>query len=164
VGVQDRLADPSAPPSMRRLSDCPGAVPSGVPALGMIRRDDLMSVHRHPGPSAHRSLAMPPCEDREFPVAYHGPVSYTLPIATSCGRRAGTSLSGRSAKGEEMESRLFSDAELMNAYQKAVHDYDAAKTGTGCRVKMFTSFLVAERVLTSRLGTAGGATVGARSS
>jgi hypothetical protein len=63
-----------------------------------------------------------------------------------------------------MKSRLISDVELINAYQKAAHDYDAAKAGTCCRVKMFTSFLVAERVLTSRLGTAGGATVGARSS
>jgi hypothetical protein len=67
------------------------------------------------------------------------------------------------AQGEENKPRLFFDVELMNAYQKATHDYDSAKAGTGCRVKMFTSFLVAERVLASRLGTAGGATVGTRS-
>ena len=63
-----------------------------------------------------------------------------------------------------MKSRLFSEVELRNANQKAAHDYDAAKAGTGCRVKAFTSFLVAERVLTNRLGTAGSSTAVARSS
>jgi hypothetical protein len=63
-----------------------------------------------------------------------------------------------------MMARHFSDVELIDAYRKAALDYDAAKAGTGNRVKAFTNFLVAERVLINRLGTAGGATVGARSS
>jgi hypothetical protein len=62
-----------------------------------------------------------------------------------------------------MMARLFSDLELIDAYRKAAHAYDAAKAGTGDRVRAFTSFLVAERVLINRLGTAGGVTVGARS-
>lgn len=66
--------------------------------------------------------------------------------------------------GKEMKSRLFSDAELVDAYRKAAHDYAAAKAGTGNRVEALTSFLVAERVLNSRLGIAGGAAVGTRSS
>jgi hypothetical protein len=66
--------------------------------------------------------------------------------------------------GKEMKSRLFSDVELVDAYRKAAHDYAAAKAGTGNRVEALTSLLVAERVLISRLGVAGGAAVGARSS
>ena len=58
-----------------------------------------------------------------------------------------------------MKSRVFSDVELIDAYRKAAHDYDAAKAGTGNRVEALTNFLVAERVLISRLGTAGSATV-----
>ena len=61
-------------------------------------------------------------------------------------------------------ARLFSDVELIDAYRKAAHDYDAAKAVAGNRVKAFTNFLVAERVLINRFGTVGGATVGARSS
>jgi hypothetical protein len=49
---------------------------------------------------------------------------------------------------------LISTIELIDAYRKAAHDYATAKIGTGNRVKAFTSFLVAERVLMSRLGTA----------
>ena len=63
-----------------------------------------------------------------------------------------------------MKPRLLSDVELIDAYRKAAHDYDAAKAGTGNRVEALTSFLVAERVLMNRLGTAGAAAVGARSS
>ena len=63
-----------------------------------------------------------------------------------------------------MTSRPFSEVELGDAYWKAAHDYADAKAGTGNRVEALTSFLVAERVLVSRLGIAGGATVGARSS
>jgi hypothetical protein len=58
-----------------------------------------------------------------------------------------------------MMSRHFSDVELVAAYRKATLDYENAKAGAGNRVNAFTSFLVAERVLISRLGTAGGATV-----
>ena len=66
--------------------------------------------------------------------------------------------------GEEMTSRPFSEVELVDAYRKAAHDYAAAKAGTGNRVEALTSFFVAERVLISQLGIAGGAKVGARSS
>ena len=62
-----------------------------------------------------------------------------------------------------MTSRPFSEVELVDAYRKAAHDYAAAKAGTGNRVEALTSLLVAERVLISRLGIVGGATVGARS-
>jgi hypothetical protein len=61
-----------------------------------------------------------------------------------------------------MMARLSSDVELIDAYRKAAYDYDATKAGTCNRVKAFTNFLVAERVLINRLGTAGSATVGAR--
>ena len=33
-----------------------------------------------------------------------------------------------------------------------MHDYEAAKVGTGTRIEAFTRFLVAEKVLTARLG------------
>ena len=56
-----------------------------------------------------------------------------------------------------MKSRLISNVELIDAYRKAAHDYDAAKAGTGNRVEALTSFLVAERLLISRLGTAAAA-------
>jgi hypothetical protein len=62
-----------------------------------------------------------------------------------------------------MMSRLFSNVELIDAYRKAARDYDASKAGTGNRVDAYINFLVAERVLINRLGTAGGATVGGRS-
>ena len=57
-------------------------------------------------------------------------------------------------------SRLFSNVELIDAYRKAARDYDASKAGTGNRVDAYINFLVAERVLINRLGTASGATVG----
>ena len=63
-----------------------------------------------------------------------------------------------------MTSRPFSEVELVDAYRKTAHDYAAAKAGTGNRVEALTSFFVAERVLISQLGIAGGAKVGARSS
>jgi hypothetical protein len=41
---------------------------------------------------------------------------------------------------------------LIDAYREAVTSYEAAKTGTGSRVETFTTLLMAERVLTARLG------------
>jgi hypothetical protein len=52
----------------------------------------------------------------------------------------------RASTGRGNEVETFSDVELIDAYRKAVHDYDAAKASTGCHVKTVTSFLVAERV------------------
>jgi hypothetical protein len=46
----------------------------------------------------------------------------------------------------------MTDDELIDAYHKATRDYEAAKVGTGCRVEAFTTLLVAEKVLTVRLG------------
>jgi hypothetical protein len=46
----------------------------------------------------------------------------------------------------------MTDDELIGAYHKAMGGYEAAKAGTGNRVETFTEFLVAERVLTARLG------------
>jgi hypothetical protein len=41
---------------------------------------------------------------------------------------------------------------LIDAYHQAMRDYEAAKVGTGGRIEAFTSLLVAEKVLTTRLG------------
>jgi hypothetical protein len=41
---------------------------------------------------------------------------------------------------------------LINAYHEAMAAYEAAKTGAGSRVETFTRFLVAEKVLSARLG------------
>jgi hypothetical protein len=46
----------------------------------------------------------------------------------------------------------MTDDELIDAYNKANHAYEAAKVGTGCRVAAFATFLAAEKVLTVRLG------------
>jgi hypothetical protein len=46
----------------------------------------------------------------------------------------------------------LTDNELIEAYDKAMGAYQAAKAGTGCRVDAFTDLLVAETVLTARLG------------
>jgi hypothetical protein len=45
----------------------------------------------------------------------------------------------------------LTDDELIDAYHKAMHAYQAAKAGAG-RVDAFTNLLVAETVLTARLG------------
>jgi hypothetical protein len=44
----------------------------------------------------------------------------------------------------------MTDDTLINAYHQAMHDYEAAKVGTGTRIEAFTRFLVAEKVLTAR--------------
>jgi hypothetical protein len=44
------------------------------------------------------------------------------------------------------------DDKLVDAYHEALGDYEAAKAGAGNRVEAFTRFLVAERVLSARLG------------
>jgi len=41
---------------------------------------------------------------------------------------------------------------LVNAYHEAMSDYEAAKAGAGDRVEAFTRFLVAERIVSARLG------------
>jgi hypothetical protein len=41
---------------------------------------------------------------------------------------------------------------LFDAYHVAMGAYEAAKAGTGCRIETFATFLVAEKVLTARLG------------
>jgi hypothetical protein len=41
---------------------------------------------------------------------------------------------------------------LVHAYHEAMSDYEAAKAGTGNRVEAFTRFLVAERIISARLG------------
>jgi len=41
---------------------------------------------------------------------------------------------------------------LVNAYHEAMSDYEAAKAGAGNRVEAFTRFLVAERIVSARLG------------
>jgi hypothetical protein len=41
---------------------------------------------------------------------------------------------------------------LIDAYHQAMRDYEAAKVGTGGRIEAFTRLLVAEKVLTTRLG------------
>jgi hypothetical protein len=41
---------------------------------------------------------------------------------------------------------------LIHAYHAAMGDYAAAKAGTTSRVELFTSLLMAETVLTTRLG------------
>jgi hypothetical protein len=46
----------------------------------------------------------------------------------------------------------MTDDELIDAYHEAMGGYEAAKAGAGNRVETFTEFLVAERVLTARLG------------
>jgi len=46
----------------------------------------------------------------------------------------------------------MTDDELIDAYNKATRDYEAAKVGIGCRVAAFTTFLAAEKVLTVRRG------------
>jgi hypothetical protein len=43
---------------------------------------------------------------------------------------------------------------LSDAYQEAMHNYEAAKAGIGNRVETFTRFLVAEKVLATRLARA----------
>jgi hypothetical protein len=47
----------------------------------------------------------------------------------------------------------LTDDELIDAYRKAMGAYQAAKAGAGCRVDAFTDLLVAETVLTARLGS-----------
>ena len=46
----------------------------------------------------------------------------------------------------------MTDNELIDAYHRAMRAYQAAKSGAGCRVDAFTDLLVAETVLTARLG------------
>ena len=46
----------------------------------------------------------------------------------------------------------MTDDKLIRAYNKAIRDYEAAKDGDGCRVEAFTNFMVAEKVLTARIG------------
>jgi hypothetical protein len=46
----------------------------------------------------------------------------------------------------------MTDDKLIDAYHEAMGDYEAAKAGAGNRVEAFTRFLVAERVLSVRLG------------
>ena len=46
----------------------------------------------------------------------------------------------------------MTDNELIEAYNKAMGAYQAAKAGIGCRVDAFTDLLVAETVLAARLG------------
>ena len=41
---------------------------------------------------------------------------------------------------------------LIDAYREAIGEYEAAKAGNGSRVETFTRFLVAEKVLSARLG------------
>jgi hypothetical protein len=41
---------------------------------------------------------------------------------------------------------------LVHAYHEAMSDYEAAKPGVGNRVEAFTRFLVAERIISARLG------------
>jgi hypothetical protein len=43
---------------------------------------------------------------------------------------------------------------LTNAYQEAMGDYDAAQAAIGNRVETFTKFVVAEKVLATRLARA----------
>ena len=43
---------------------------------------------------------------------------------------------------------------LTHAYQAAMGDYEAAKAGIGNRVETFTRFLVAEKVLATRMALA----------
>ena len=49
----------------------------------------------------------------------------------------------------------MTNEKLINAYHEAMSNYEAAKAGTGNRVEAFTRFLVAERVLSARLGRIG---------
>jgi hypothetical protein len=42
--------------------------------------------------------------------------------------------------------------QLVHAYHEAMSDYEAAKAGAGNRVEAFTRFLVAERIISHRLG------------
>jgi hypothetical protein len=46
----------------------------------------------------------------------------------------------------------LTDNELIDAYHNAMRAYQAARAGTICRVDAFTDLLVAETVLTARLG------------
>ena len=41
---------------------------------------------------------------------------------------------------------------LVHAYHEAMSDYEAAKAGAGNRVEAFTRLLVAERIISARLG------------
>jgi hypothetical protein len=43
---------------------------------------------------------------------------------------------------------------LINVYQEAMGDYEAAKAGVGNRVETFTRFLVAEKALATGLARA----------
>jgi hypothetical protein len=49
----------------------------------------------------------------------------------------------------------MTNEKLINAYHEAMSNYEAAKAGAGNRVEAFTRFLVAERVLSARLGRIG---------
>jgi hypothetical protein len=44
---------------------------------------------------------------------------------------------------------------LAHAYHEAMSDYEAAKAGAGNRVEAFTRLLVAERIISARLGRIG---------
>ena len=46
----------------------------------------------------------------------------------------------------------MNDNEVIDAYQRKLLDYDAAKNDHGRRLKAFTDLLVAERILVSQLG------------
>jgi hypothetical protein len=46
----------------------------------------------------------------------------------------------------------MTDDKLIHAYNEAMRNYEVAKGGSGCRVEAFTNFLVAEKVLTARIG------------
>ena len=48
----------------------------------------------------------------------------------------------------------MTDNKLSDAYQEAVRAYEAAKDGIGNRVETFTRFLVAEKVLATRMALA----------
>ena len=48
----------------------------------------------------------------------------------------------------------MTDNKHSDAYQEAMDDYEAAKAGAGNRVETFTRFLVAEKVLATRMALA----------
>jgi hypothetical protein len=60
-------------------------------------------------------------------------------VSFAYGNRVTSSAGWPFRKADERGARLTSDIELIDAYRKAAHHYDAAKTGTGDLVKAFTS-------------------------
>ena len=67
-----------------------------------------------------------------------GLVLAKVTLSFACGNRVTNTAGLPFRKAEEMESRLIPDIGLIDAYRKAAHDYDAAKAGTGNRVKGFS--------------------------